>query len=174
MRPTDTLRAEHEEILAVLATLTSLADRGEPIERAHVDTLVAFFRGFADRCHHAKEETALFPALEARGIPRRGGPIGVMLYEHEEGRSLLQAIADAAAAGAPRDFARAAHAYEDLLGRHIHKENEILFRMAERVLGEAEEERLAGLFAGFDQAELGAGERDRLLSAVKELGRVYG
>jgi hemerythrin-like domain-containing protein len=56
---------------------------------------VDFVRNFADRCHHAKEEENLFPRMEARGVPRDGGPIGVMLFEHEEGRAYVRAIAGA-------------------------------------------------------------------------------
>ncbi|SPF49340.1 Cytoplasmic protein (fragment) [Candidatus Desulfosporosinus infrequens] len=28
--------------------------------------------------------------MEEAGIPRQGGPIGVMYYEHEQGRSFVQ------------------------------------------------------------------------------------
>jgi serine/threonine protein kinase len=36
----------------------------------------------------ATEEDVFFPALKRRGIPERGGPIGVMLHEHVLGRVL--------------------------------------------------------------------------------------
>jgi hemerythrin-like domain-containing protein len=101
-----------------------------------------------------------------------------MLHEHEEGRALLRNVADASAglggdAAARARFAGAARAYDDLLGGHIHKENEILFRMAERVLDEADDARIAALFARYDTTELGAGERERLLAAVTDLARTY-
>jgi hemerythrin-like domain-containing protein len=173
MRPTDVLRQEHEQILTALSVLTAIADRDEPLPREHVDQLLAFFRGFADRCHHAKEETALFPTLEARGIPRQGGPIGVMLREHAEGRALLDEIAEAAAAGDRARFVGEVRAYDELLGEHIHKENQILFRVAERVLDEADDRRVQGLFALYDVDALGQGERERLLASVAELARIY-
>jgi len=37
---------------------------------------------FADRYHHRKEETYLFPVLQQRGILRDGGPLGVIENEH--------------------------------------------------------------------------------------------
>jgi hemerythrin-like domain-containing protein len=51
-----------------------------------------FFQIFADKCHHGKEENSLFPLLEVRGVPREGGPIEVMLYEHQLGRSYVKAM----------------------------------------------------------------------------------
>ncbi len=50
---------------------------------------------FADQCHHGKEEDLLFPAMEAAGIPRESGPIGVMLEEHNIGRQYVRGMAEA-------------------------------------------------------------------------------
>jgi hemerythrin-like domain-containing protein len=173
MRPTEVLRQEHEQILKALAALVRVAERaetGEPVARAEVDHLVDFFRRFMDRCHHAKEENALFPALEARGFTRRAGPVAVMLYEHEVGRELLRSIEESAAgcsgdAAARLRFAGGVRAYESLIGAHIHKENEILFRMAERVLDDEAERAILAVFARIERDELGPGERDRLLAS---------
>jgi hemerythrin-like domain-containing protein len=178
MRPTEVLRREHDYIQRALDTLVAAAERaeaGQPVARAEVDQLVDFFRRFMDRCHHAKEENALFPALEARGLSRRGGPLAVMMYEHELGRELLRSIEDAAPgcngdAAARSRFAGAARAYRGMLGAHIHKENEILFRMAESVLDDEADTRILGLFARIDSDVLGPGEHDRLLARVAEAG----
>ena len=59
----------------------------------------------ADRCHHGKEEAHLFPAMEARGFLRSGGPTGVMLDEHEQGRACVRGMADAIDAAAAGDAA---------------------------------------------------------------------
>ena len=82
----------------------------------------------------------MFPVLEARGIPRDGGPIGVMLYEHQIARKLTRdmhdALANARADGtaAPESFRQAARSYIDLLTNHIFKEDNILFRIAQAML----------------------------------------
>jgi hemerythrin-like domain-containing protein len=55
-----------------------------------VGWLVSFFSDYVDRCHHGKEKQHLFPALERRGIPCHGGPLGVMCAEHEQSRTLLR------------------------------------------------------------------------------------
>jgi hemerythrin-like domain-containing protein len=181
MRPTDILRDEHRHILTALSVLGVLGDRaehGRDVPAADVARLVEFFRSFADRCHHEKEEHALFPALEARGLQRRAGPVGVMMREHEEGRGLLRVVAECAPgaegdAAARARFAYAVRSYDDLLGGHIHKENEILFHMAEGLLDDADDARITTLFARYDTEELGAGERDRLLGTVADLSRSY-
>jgi len=47
----------------------------------------------ADKCHHGKEEVHLFPFLEKRGVPARGCPMGALLHEHEQGRTLVTQLA---------------------------------------------------------------------------------
>ena len=54
---------------------------------ADLDDAMDFIKTFADSCHHAKEEDLLFPAMGEAGFPSRGGPVGVMLMEHEQGRA---------------------------------------------------------------------------------------
>ena len=98
MKATDILMDEHRVIEQVLNCLEKLADRCEAtevIDRASALKALAFFRNFADRCHHGKEEGHLFPLLEARGFARQRGPTGVMRHEHAEGRSLPAALARA-------------------------------------------------------------------------------
>ena len=80
--PTAVLRDEHRLILQVIDVLESLLNSGAADGEYDFDALdrcTSFFRLFADACHHGKEEDLLFPELEAKGIPREGGPIGVML-----------------------------------------------------------------------------------------------
>jgi hemerythrin-like domain-containing protein len=92
MSATDDLRTDHRAIERMLAILETAAQRIDQGVRVPPDVFrqgVDFVRNFADRCHHAKEEENLFPRMEARGVPRDGGPIGVMLFEHDEGRAYI-------------------------------------------------------------------------------------
>ncbi|MFQ5830123.1 MAG: hemerythrin domain-containing protein [Candidatus Methylomirabilia bacterium] len=94
--PTAILREERETILRALALLERLGENleaGKPVDREALGWLMQFFRTFADRRHRGKEEQHLFPALERRGVPREGEPLGVMREEHEEGRALVRAMA---------------------------------------------------------------------------------
>lgn len=162
------LRDEHEVILRALALLERLGERleaGRPVDRKALSWLVDFFRTFADRCHHGKEEQHLFPALERHGVPREGGPLGVMLQEHEEGRGLVRVMAQ----GDERLTAEAIRGYLALLRAHIDKENGVLFPLAEQVLPEEERRALVHAFQAVEQAVVGPGVHERLLGELARL-----
>jgi len=137
--PTGVLREEHQLILTVLDVLQQVIEKGESGEW-DIDSMeecVAFFRLFADACHHGKEEDLLFPELESRGMSKEEGPIAVMLAEHRKGRALVAQMAEAVAAAredgelGPARFDSAARAYIELLRGHIFKEDNVLFNMAD-------------------------------------------
>jgi hemerythrin-like domain-containing protein len=163
---------EHRIIEQVLNCLEKLADRceaGETLDSTSALEALAFFRNFADRCHHGKEEGHLFPLLEARGFSRQGGPTGVMLHEHEEGRRLLAAMAGAVERGAVREFVRHARAYIRLLREHIYKEDQCLFPMAAGILTGSEAEALAQRFEHVENAEMGEGAHEHYLQLANDL-----
>jgi hemerythrin-like domain-containing protein len=99
MRPTEQLKQEHQAIKLMLKILEEVCRRlesGTDANPEHLEKMVDFIRVFADRCHHGKEEVLLFPAMEQAGVPKEGGPIGVMLREHQMGRDYVQGMSDAA------------------------------------------------------------------------------
>jgi hemerythrin-like domain-containing protein len=151
--PTDILREEHRVILRALDVLETAAARlvgGRPLPEAWWPEIIAWLRGFADRTHHAKEESSLFPAMVKAGVPSAGGPVGVMLEEHERGRALVRAME----AGEPAARAAKATQFVALLRQHIDKENGVLFPLADAVLDEGAQR---GLQREFDAvaAEMG-------------------
>lgn len=187
MEATEILIEEHEVILRVIAAMEAAARRieaGQPIgggvvlAGAHWFTTAAdFIQGFADGCHHRKEEGVLFPAMEAAGVPKEGGPIGVMLAEHEEGRRLTRAMRAAADkmaagdAGARVDVRVNAMGYVSLLRQHIQKENRVLFPMADRVIRGAQQAEVAEAFERVEREETGAGLHEKYLGVAETLER---
>jgi hemerythrin-like domain-containing protein len=172
MKATDILMDEHRVIEQVLNCLEKLADRceaGETLDSRSAVEALEFFRNFADRCHHGKEEGHLFPLLEARGFSRQGGPTGVMLHEHEEGRRLLAAMARAVERDTPREFVQHARAYVDLLREHIRKEDHCLFPMAAGILSGTDAESLAQRFEHVENAEMGEGTHEHYLELANTL-----
>ncbi len=140
MKPTEILIKEHDAILVMLNILEKVClrlDTGESVKETDLENIVEFFKVFADKCHHGKEEDLLFPVLEEYGIPNEGGPIGVMLSEHVTGRDNVKgmnaAIADykEGKESGSKVFVRYARNYIALLTDHIDKENNILFKMAD-------------------------------------------
>jgi len=175
---TQVLRHEHEAILKMLDTAESIGEsmaRNEKIRPEVLSQILEFFRLFADQCHHGKEESLLFPLLEQKGMPRQGGPIGVMLHEHEEGRALMREMSEAVEAhnsgaeGAGARWARAARGYAQLLRSHINKENNILFVMAERVLTNDDQRQLVAQFEKLEVEKMGPGTHERLHAMMDEL-----
>ena len=107
-----------------------------------------FIKTFADTCHHGKEEDILFVAMENAGIPRDTGPIGVMLREHEMGRSYVRDMSEAVEKYKTSEpmyssqFAENAEKYIELLTQHIDKEDNILYPMADMQLSEEKQRDL--------------------------------
>lgn len=120
------LRADHEKILAEL-------DKLEADPAGFAKEFLEFTESFAEP-HHHKEEQVLFPALEQKGIPNEGGPIGVMLMEHEVKRGHVKELRNAAENNEIDKIKEHASAIITLLRDHISKENDILYPMAEQVL----------------------------------------
>jgi hemerythrin-like domain-containing protein len=170
----DDLKHEHEAILTALQILDSMIVAGKQVPREDILDFIGFLKEFADKCHHGKEEGVLFPALVNAGLPQQGGPVGVMLNEHELGRRHIQDMESAA--GDPPDYAGFAHAagqYSALLKEHIQKENEVLFAMAEQILPA---EQLDSIYDAFEQHEeqiIGHGRHDELHQMLNSLRRKY-
>lgn len=181
MTATNVLRTEHDGIksmLEVLGILAHDADEGR-LDLPDALQVLDFFRNFADRCHHGKEERQLFPTLESVGVARERGPIGAMLAEHDQGRAAVGAMADAlerlsrgheSTAG---DFARAAREYIAILTAHIAKEDGVLFPLAERVLPVQVQERLAQAFDKIEAEEMGDGTHARYHAMIGALRGKY-
>jgi hemerythrin-like domain-containing protein len=183
MKPTEVLMTEHRAIERMLAVLETAARRLEAGERVRPDLLceaVDFVRNFADRCHHGKEEDNLFPRMEARGVPRQGGPLAVMLHEHDEGRAYVGAIAGAIDAyeggdqAAARVIAENARGYAELLRQHIMKEDNVLFPMADRVLSPDDQRELTIRFEQIETEVMGPGVHERYHKLLDNLEREMG
>ncbi len=183
MKATQELIAEHNAVLVALQILEKVeaaleAKRDQAPE--HLGQLVEFLKGFVDRCHHGKEEDVLFPELERRGVRRDGGPIGVMLMEHEIGRGHVRAISDGldqlrrGEAGAVTAIREHASAYRELLRSHIHKENNVLFPMADRFVPDDVAETLAEKFEEIERDRVGEGKHEAYHAMLHALKDLYG
>ncbi|OGD18041.1 MAG: hemerythrin [Candidatus Aminicenantes bacterium RBG_16_63_16] len=182
MKPTETLKTEHKAILLMLEVTESVGrklESGENIPAEHLTKIVDFIRGFADKCHHAKEEDLLFPAMEKTGIPRQGGPIGVMLAEHTQGREYVRMMKEAAekyAAGdkkAGLQFAENARHYAALLSQHIHKEDNILYPIADARLSPQAQSSLEKDFERVEEEVVGAGQHEEYHRLLEKLEKIY-
>jgi hemerythrin-like domain-containing protein len=175
MESTKTLQSEHNAVLCVLDQLERAAIaavEGQPVPKDVFTDIEEFFRVFVDRCHHAKEETVLFPRLA-------GSHLALQLEEeHAETRELAQAYAAAVRAYVPGNRASgsalhesAAH-YAAALAAHIAKENAELLPAVEAALS-TEDRELAEAFERIETERIGAGTHERLHGMIATLaGRI--
>ena len=182
MKPTEILIKEHDAILIMLNILEKVChrlDKGEHVKETDLEKIIEFFKEFADKCHHGKEEDLLFPALEEYGIPNEGGPIGVMLSEHVIGRENVKGMSDAIAnykegkESAPEEFVGYARNYIALLSEHIDKENNVLFKMADTRIPEERQQSLLIDFERAEEEKIGPGVHEKYHKLLDELSVVY-
>ncbi|MDE1819763.1 MAG: hemerythrin domain-containing protein [Euryarchaeota archaeon] len=149
--PIRTLMDEHEGFLARVEAMRHTW-RSALKGRNRVSTLpgqvAAFARFLArdlDELHAAKEERALFPVI-ARHLPSEGGPVGVMLGEHELLRGFQATLAksgdtltsDPSDERAVATTTRVLSEIESLLSQHFVKEDFVLFPTAQEILSKNE------------------------------------
>ncbi len=175
-KATQDLRKEHEAILHVLSILNQmmLSQNEEDTLFHDYGEVVYFLKTFADKCHHGKEENYLFQALVRKGIPNEGGPVGVMLKEHEQGRGFIAQMSRSLENKDIQGFRDAAAQYCDLLRSHIEKENNVLFQMADRVMDEREQDLLFGKFEQHEETVIGHGVHDKLHAMIGTWEKAYG
>jgi hemerythrin-like domain-containing protein len=182
MTPTEQLKEEHQGITLMLKILERVCAKMETkgkVDSAHLERIVEFFKVFADKCHHGKEEDLLFPEMEKAGIPKEKGPIGVMLTEHTQGRAYVRAMGEAATRykqGEPRgrtEFAENARNYITLLTQHIQKENNVLFPMGDRVLAKEKQEKLVEDFEDLERQRIGVGTHESFHELLHQLQEIY-
>ncbi len=183
MKATKDLRDEHGGIKVMLAILGKVCDRlesGQAVDRRHIEEILEFLTVFVDKCHHAKEEDHLFPAMEKAGIPRERGPIGMMLVEHQAGRDFIRGMTEAAGAlgkgdpGAAKRFAANARGYTELLLQHIDKEDNVLYPMAEARLPAGADGTLSAAFEKVEEERVGHGRHEEFHRMMDRLRAVYG
>lgn len=171
---------EHELIVAVLASLHAMAQKlagGEQVARQDLADFGRFFRDFADKCHHGKEEDRLFVKMVAAGFPRESGPIGVMLAEHDAGRQEVRGLLAIGAGSGPlteQEKARAmdyAGRFVPLLYAHIQKEDNILYPMAQNAIPPEEFDLLDQSCEEFDRQIRGQLDVAGLKALAADLGR---
>lgn len=154
------LRKDHREVLDRLAAFEAELAAAQDDPSARPGDEMRAFLGFIEEevwTHFRAEEEALFPLL--RGIfppenaPVQGGPVFVLTEEHGVLRRLVTRLKEALdgwAGGRPdaRDLAlltgpQVVRAFQ----KHIYKEDNIVFRLAETHLSESDKSALEAAFA---------------------------
>ena len=141
MKVTECLNAEHDVFLAQLDRLDFANGQPDLYEPAALAGMVELLRVAVDRHAHF-EEGGLYKALEPHlGADR--GPLAVMDSEHAEIRKTTQEIAKWKPDQPRIELHNNIAHFSQTLRFHITKEIQVLFPMAEKLLGDKELTRMA-------------------------------
>ncbi len=135
---------EHKNIKRMLVVIRKYCFKvlkNEQVDYNDFYKIIDFVRNYADKHHHGKEEDYLFNRMieEIKGPTEKLVKQG-MLVEHDLGRLYMQNLEKALKAlengeeEAKIDIIANAVSYTDLLYRHIEKEDDVVYKFAERNL----------------------------------------
>jgi len=173
---------EHELIERAMAVLKKNLEGLEfcKYDATQLSRALDFLLEFGDKVHNKKEEDHLFPLMQERGIPVEGGPLGVMLMEHEAERDLLgrmmldvPKLGDMSAEELAK-FKQEGMEYLRIRADHIWKENDVLYAMGRQVLSADDASSLIENFNAIDLAAYGNKAKQNFLSMVEELEKTGG
>ncbi|MGW8160665.1 MAG: PAS domain-containing protein [Desulfobulbales bacterium] len=173
----DFLVAEHEMIERAMAVLKSSLEKIDATLKAplQMQRAIDFLLEFGDKMHNSKEEKFLFPLMGRKGLPVEGGPIGVMLMEHDTERRLLQKmmaelpnLAEMAPTGRHKYVAEGFE-YLKIRAEHIWKENDVLYAMGRKVISDDENDTLLQEFKTLDQKAYGPKAREHYEQMLTEV-----
>jgi len=175
---TKDLENDHVHILRLTDVMEKITKTDTP-DYSDLEAVVFLIRHYADGFHHEKEEKILFPALEGKGFSPRQGPVAVMLSEHVQGRNYVKEMVKFIDLYKKNDLQALEQVfvnmtgYVNLLRSHISKENNILFRMADKVLSEEDHKTLLDRYAGVTPATENGGGITEYISDIERLESKY-
>lgn len=137
-----------EEHRACRKMLRRAVESLDPFDPESLEESIVFLKYVMDRVHHAKEEDALFPMLEAASDEFEPLTLKTMHEQHFHGRSYLkaaEALLEDARQGseeALRALSETIRAYERFTATHMKQEERVLFPLVEQTLDEAQDNTL--------------------------------
>jgi hemerythrin-like domain-containing protein len=175
---TQNLENDHVQILRLIEVMEKITESAYPYVE-HLEIVVKVIREFADGLHHAKEEQLLFPLMVQKGFSTESGPVAVMLHDHVEGRNYVKGMAENISRfkhgdqGALKAIYSNMLGYADLLKTHIGKENNVLFRMADKAFTTAEQESLLLDFFQVENKQENGLTKNDYLTQIDFLAGIY-
>lgn len=172
--PIATLEEEHRVILKVVGAIAVLADTIDAGQdrRSSIEDVLTFLQNYVGKCHQAKEDEHLFPALAAKGVPTQGCPVGALVHEHQKLHALVEELSQAAGqqlrAATPSTVTRCLRELAGMYPGHIWKEDYLLFPLSRKVFSPSDLELLSGKFEQVEQ-RLGEETHARLSQLAERL-----
>jgi hemerythrin-like domain-containing protein len=175
MKPIGPLMREHRLIERMVNLLNSaLMQIGEKneVDVKLLPVAIDFFRSYADRIHHGKEENILFRELAKKKLSQMHGlVIDELVQEHIVGRKMVSTLDSAwrayagGNAGALNEIMTAIKELVGFYPAHIKKEDERFFYPAMEYLNKQEQAAMLEEFYEFDRKFI----HDKYQGIVEEL-----
>jgi len=147
-----------ERIVPLLRRQVEIMDEVGEADAAFLEKAADFFRVYADRTHHGKEEDILFRALGAKDMSAEHGRVmKELVEEHVQARATVKRLLDARLGwlrgdrGALRVIKEALLGLSEFYPAHIEKEDRRFFLPVMGYFDEAEQESMLEEFSEFDR-----------------------
>ncbi|AAK80442.1 hemerythrin-like domain-containing protein [Clostridium acetobutylicum] len=142
--------------------------------------MIDFIRNYADKHHHGKEENMLFNKM----VDELGNPIEKvinmgMLVEHNQGRSFIYDLEEALKRvkngddDSKVDVIANAVSYENLLKRHIEKEDSTVYTFASKNLSRETLDKINSECEKFEEIESKNKVQEKYIKLLEDLEKKY-
>jgi len=168
---TNDLSAEHQNILKVIDLVfieCNKLESGSELDKSFFEKAIDFIKNYADRYHHAKEEDILFKVMVDNAELMHCNPIPVMLHEHDSGRDFVRAIEEGLEENDKEKVIENAKGYGYLLQEHIHKEDMVLYPMAEETIDDFQKEEVLKKYQEVETYKFSKEEIQKYLSILDQ------
>lgn len=154
INPVDVLYQEHEIIKKVIDEVRNVVNA--PLKNASeyektILEAITFFKTYADKYHHLKEEEILFPAMVQKSELLESGVIKEMLDNHEDFRLIISNIEKSLSEKKYAEVKLLILKYTEALLDHIAVENDEVFQMALTLFSDKELEDVYYRFCDSDR-----------------------
>jgi len=180
--PIGLLMKEHrliEQLVSGAQVELSRERTQQTVNFVFLETAIDFFRTYADRCHHGKEENILFRELEKKQIPTDlSKTMHELIDEHIHARKLVGELANAKAEFASgkedslQTIVASLQKLVEFYPSHIEKEDKAFFYPAMSVFTAEEQQRMMQEFWEFDRQLIHEKYEATVQSALMSLQRV--
>lgn len=145
-----------------------LIGRNDEFYESTIRKLIFFFRAYADKFHHYKEEIILFPEMNKKNEMLADGVIKEMFDNHEDFREMIKSIENSLNEKKYPEAHRQLEQYTEALLDHIVVENDEVFQMAESLFNDNELDKIYFRFEDCDR-ELGNEMKIELQENLEEI-----
>ena len=162
-----------ERMVNVINKELNKINKQEDLDPKFVDVAVDFFRTYADKCHHGKEEDILFKKLETKNLMQvHQKTINELINEHAHAREVVTKLKEANQLYANRNvdaFDEIKSLLEEIVTiypKHIEKEDKHFFYPSMDYFSKNEKDEMLDDFLNFDRKMIH--EKYEVIVAEKE------